>query len=142
MSRDCSWIVKKNKKMLRTTCHMSRHSRVLFLVIKKFGCNGPCIIAINKMSRLQLKIWWNIRLDFFLIDDVAKIYFVNAFVGILKFIEQTCLLFFFTWLLKKPMVSKIRNHRTESGVNESKLAYFLYFFKHIEHLTFTVLFQS
>lgn len=61
------------------------------MAIKKFGCNGQSIIAINKRSRLQIKIWWNIRLDLFLIDDVAKIFFVNAFVGILKFIEQTWL---------------------------------------------------
>lgn len=81
---------------------MTRHSRIcfFFLVIKKFGRNGPCIIAINKMSRLQLKIWWNIRLELFLIDDVAKIYFVNAFAGILKFIEQTWLLFFFHMAFK------------------------------------------
>lgn len=122
-------------------CSMSRHSRVFcfvflfcflgcfFFVIQKFGCHGPCIIAINTRSRLQLEIWCNIRLYLFLIDDIAKIYFVNAFVGKLNFKEQTWLLnsFFFTWVLKKPIVRKIRNHRTDAGDDESKLAKFIFF---------------
>lgn len=42
----------------------------IFLVIKQFRSNGPCIIVRKKSSSLQLKIWLNTRLDFIGIEKI------------------------------------------------------------------------
>lgn len=71
-----------------------------YFVIEEFWSNVPWIIIRYTRSWPQPKMWWISRLDLFLNEDIACIFYINDFVGILQFKEHTSLAVF-SQLVKK-----------------------------------------